>query len=692
MDRVDKYSMLKKILLSPWTALITLLLVLTVRVVDPTFVESVRLRYFDTLITSKAPTENNIYTVNIDEATLDKYGQWPLPRTEYARIIRDLYQRNAGLVVFNVLMPEQDRQGGDSALGQTLKEYPVILGNIPSAKSKNTPRNPGASIMNPEFTDRIIQYPGVIANVPVLENNAAGVGTVNTLPEVDGVNRRIPLIATIDGKLYPSMSMEVLRVAAGDPSFQVKLNENGVEKMRIPKFGPISTDSLGRIWIDYSQTNKSVGLTELPKDFDGAIVIVGLTASGLSNPVPTSKGAVYPHDVQASVIGTMMNGVVIQRPDYADTLEIASIAIAGLLLLFLTRYVYAGLATVVVLLVAGFVGSWYSYSLYNFLFDGTAFAIGTLLVALHAYGVKFVSEFLQKMQIKKQFGSYLSPALVEKLQKNPELLVLGGESRELSIMFTDVRGFTSISEHYGKDVQGLTKIMNRYMTAMTGSIIDNGGTLDKYIGDAQMAFWNAPLDDPNHAKNAVRTALQMLGKLDGFNEEVSKEGVPPFGMGLGINTATVVVGNMGSSQRFDYTCLGDGVNLASRLEGQSKPYGVRIVLGADTARQVSDTYFTLELDCIAVKGKKEGVNIYTVLETDTNAMVEYIATRELHELMLDYYREQKWSSALHMIDKLKDEFDGKMEFYYEMMVERIGELRTSQLPDDWDGVYRATSK
>jgi adenylate cyclase len=296
------------------------------------------------------------------------------------------------------------------------------------------------------------------------------------------------------------------------------------------------------------------------------------------------------------------------------------------------------------------------------------------------------------MQIKKQFGSYLSPALVEKLQKNPELLVLGGESRELSIMFTDVRGFTSISEHYGKDVQGLTKIMNRYMTAMTGSIIDNSGTLDKYIGDAQMAFWNAPLDDPNHAKNAVKTALQMLGKLDDFNNEVAKEGVPPFGMGLGINTATVVVGNMGSSQRFDYTCLGDGVNLASRLEGQSKPYGVRIVLGSDTASQISDEYFTLELDCIAVKGKKEGVNIYTVLETDAGAIAEYIATKELHDLMLDYYREQKWSSALHMIDELKGEFDGSMDVYYDMMIERIGELRTSQLPDDWDGVYRATSK
>jgi adenylate cyclase len=234
--------------------------------------------------------------------------------------------------------------------------------------------------------------------------------------------------------------------------------------------------------------------------------------------------------------------------------------------------------------------------------------------------------------------------------------------------------------------------MNRYMTAMTAKIIENEGTLDKYIGDAQMAFWNAPLDDPNHAKNAVRTALSMMGSLDAFNKEISAEGVPPFGMGLGINTATVVVGNMGSSQRFDYTCLGDGVNLASRLEGQSKPYGVKIVIGANTNEQIKDTYFTLELDCIAVKGKNEGVNIYTVLETDANAMAEYLLSRELHDLMLDYYREQKWSSALHMIEKLKGEFDGNMDIYYDMMIERICELREKNLPDTWDGVYRSNSK
>jgi adenylate cyclase len=685
-------KIIKKLLLSPWTALATLALIIGVRATDPTFVESVRLRYFDTLIVSKEITQNNIITVNIDEDSLSKYGQWPLPRGEYGKIIEELYKKNAGLVVFNVLMPNPDRSGQDDRFAQYLNKYPVILPSSPAEQTKNKPRNPGSAVVGSQHTDMIVQYPGLIANTPIVENAAAGIGITNTLPEIDGVNRRIPLVITVDGKIYPSLSIETLRVAAGDSTVQVKLNELGVEKMRIPKFGPIATDSLGRIWIDYSQKSQSYSLTNLPKDLNGAIVIVGTTAAGLSNPVPTSIGAVFPHELQASVIGTMMNGVVIQRPDYADGLEIIAIAVMGIILLFLTRYIYVGLASVIIICVGVVVGSQYMFSNYLFLFDATAVLSGTVLVSLHAYGVKFISEFLQKQQIKKQFGTYLSPALVEKLQKNPELLTLGGESRELSIMFTDVRGFTGISEHYGKDVQGLTSIMNRYMTAMTAKILENEGTLDKYIGDAQMAFWNAPLDDPRHAHNAVRTAISMLGSLDAFNMEIAKEGVPAFGMGLGINTDTVVVGNMGSSQRFDYTCLGDGVNLASRLEGQSKPYGVRIVIGALTAEKIKDEYFVLELDCIAVKGKTQGVNIFTVLETDSNSMVEYLQTRELHDLMLAHYREQKWSSALNLLEKLKGEFDSNMDHYYDMMIERIGELREANLPNDWDGVYRATSK
>jgi len=238
---------IKKILVSPWTALLTLALIVSIRIADPVFIESIRLRYFDTLITSKASTENNIVTVNIDESALDKYGQWPFNRKIYAQLIEDLYRRNAGLVVFNVLMTEKDRQGGDGNLAATLNEFSVILPNMPADRMKNTPKQPGTAVIGAEFSEMIVGYPGIIANIPLLEQRAAGVGIVNTLPEVDGVNRRLPLVIAVDGRVYPSLAMESLRVAAQDSTTQIKLNEGGVEKMRIPQFGPISTDNLGRV-------------------------------------------------------------------------------------------------------------------------------------------------------------------------------------------------------------------------------------------------------------------------------------------------------------------------------------------------------------------------------------------------------------------------------------------------------------
>jgi adenylate cyclase len=362
--------------------------------------------------------------------------------------------------------------------------------------------------------------------------------------------------------------------------------------------------------------------------------------------------------------------------------DLAAFFLLALSLIVLSRVRYSAVFILALL------GSYFYLPIYLFqtqhiLFDVTFNILGALIIYMHIYTVKYISEYLQKMQIKKQFGTYLSPAMVEKLQKNPELLQLGGDSRELSIMFTDVRGFTTISEHYGKDVQGLTKIMNRYMTAMTRRIIENEGTLDKYIGDAQMAFWNAPLDDKYHAQNAVRTGLAMLNDLEKFNEEISKDGVPAFGMGLGINTDTVVVGNMGSDQRFDYTCLGDGVNLASRLEGQSKPYGVKIVIGPKTAEQVKDKYQVVELDLLAVKGKTEPVKIYTVFEKK-----DPIAEKT-HNMFIGAYRSGNWNMARSTLLAMRTMWNGELAQYYDMMYDRI---LNKEPPENWNGVYVATSK
>jgi adenylate cyclase len=678
----------RKIIVSPWTALITLALVVGVRVADPVFVESVRLRYFDTLITAKEPTFNNIVTVNIDEATLDKYGQWPLPRAEYAKIIRDLYQRNAGLVVLNVLMPEPDRTGGDSALGQALKEFPVVLGSAPSTKTKNEPRNPGSAVLNPEWLDQIVQYPGLIANIPILENNAAGIGVTNTLPEVDGVNRRIPLIVTVNDKLYPGIAMETLRVAAGDSTFQVKLFEGGVEKMRIPKFGPVTTDNLGRIWIDWSQQSRSFSLTSLPKDLEGAIVIVGPTAAGIGNPLPTAKGAVWPHEVQATVIATMANNVVIQRPDWADGAEILIILALGLIIIGLSRWTYVGIITTVTGIAACIVASRYGFSEFNILGDATASTAGLVLVALHTYGVKFVSEFLQKQAIKKQFAGYCSKEVVEMLQKDPDL-IKRGVRKDVSVMFSDLRGFTPIGEYYGDDVAGLGKYMNGYMDAISQPMLDNKGMIIKYVGDASMHIHGAPIEDPNHAHTIVKVGLEMLDKVDEYTKIMEAQGLPPAAMGWGCNSGIGFIGEMGSTDRHSYDILGDMVSTAARLEARCKAYGVLCIIGAETYNRTKDDFFYLLLDNLQPKGKTVADLIYTALRTRGK---DYSLDRDMHNTMHGLYKKKKFDEAAEMCKKLIGNFDGQMDKYYKIWIERCEFMKQQDLGDDWNGEFVAHEK
>jgi adenylate cyclase len=671
--------MFKKILISPWTALLTLAIIVGLRVADPMFVESVRLRYFDTLVTSRPAETIGVSVVNIDEKALEKYGQFPFSRDTYGAIIRDLYRRNAGLVVFNILTPDKDRMGQDTAYVQALKQFPTVLPNVGSQTSRNTPKVSGSIVIGP-YKRPFIVYPGIIANVPAIENAAVGVGLVNTLPEVDGVVRRMPMVADSQGKLYPSLAMEVMRVAAGDSTFQVKINETGVEKMRIPKFGPVVTDSLSRIWIDWSLTPERYSLMNLPKDFDGEIVIVGVSAQGLANPVATSLGEMLPQDLQAAVIGTVIanrDRPAISRPDWADGAEILAIVIAGILLLFLTRWTYVGLASGVIALGILYPLSQYVYTANAWLFDITALAVGLTVILLHAYGVKFVSEFLQKQQIKKQFGSYVNPTIVERLQQHPELIKLGGEKKMLSVVMTDMRNFTALGESYGEaGVEDFTRVMNSYMTALSRPILKNDGTLIKFIGDASLHIHGAPLDDPDHAYRAVQTALEMIEAVKGFNEELAVLGKPPVGMGAGVNTGEIVVGNIGAESKFGYDVLGDPVSLAARLESQTKGYGVLMIISENTARLVEDRFTLWELDNIAVKGKTEPVRIFAIHEP----------TDEHKEFLNNYYT-GNWSKALKMILECKNAAPD-MEKYYDAMADRLDQGK----PKTWNGYFVATSK
>jgi adenylate cyclase len=687
---------MKKILLSPWMALITLALVLFVRMLDPGFVESVRLRYFDTLVTSQPAKDVPVYTVNIDEATLDKLGQFPFPRDMYADIIRELYKREAGLVVFNVLMPEKDRFGKDAVLGDTLGKYPVILPSLGSERSKNTNHGSPAQVIGMDPSGIVVEYPGLISNVEPQESRAAGVGVVNTFPEIDGVVRRMPLVILSQEQLHPSLALETLRVAAKDPRFQVKIGDMGVEAVRVPKFGKIPTDDVGRVWIDWSASPREFSYMKLPESFDGGIVVVGLSAAGLVNPIATARGEVWPQYLQGALIGTMVTQSNIQRPGYSNDLEIIAILAAGLLLLFLTKWTYVGLGATLVLAAGNVFASQYAYASYAYLFDATAFTFGILLVALHAYGIKFVSEFLQKSQIKKQFGSYVNPIIVERLQKDPSFIKLGGEKKELTVMMSDMRNFTGLGETYGDDVVAFTHTMNRYMTAIAEPILRNNGCLIKFIGDASLHVHGAPIQeaqDPDHILAGVRTGLEMLHAVELFNIELEKEGKPKVGCGIGINTGPTLIGNIGSKDRFAYDVLGDSVSLTARLEGQTKNYGVLIIISEATQSRVGDNYFTLPLDCIAVKGKNIGVNIFTVFyNPDENVAEEWRSAKEHHELMLEYYRKQQWDKAIELCQELTGEFYGNMDHYYELWIERIAEMRSRNLPADWDGTYRATSK
>tara|TARA_B110000503_G_scaffold135584_1_gene216430 strand:+ start:2110 stop:4158 length:2049 start_codon:yes stop_codon:yes gene_type:complete len=682
---------MKKIILSPWWALLTLCLVMGLRIIDPSFIESIRLRYFDTLLTHDIK-QSNIIVVNIDEETLKIKGQFPFPRNLYADIIKDIYNHGAGLVAFNLFLPEHDRFGQDDALTQVLKDYPIILPQIGTSDNitqSYKPFRPGVSIIG---TGEVgVNYESILPNIQVFNDNASGIGIVNTLPEVDGITRRIPMVVSSKEKLYPSFGLEILRVAAGDISFQVKVNKGSIEAVRIPKFGKIQTDSLGRIWIKPSK-HKEYSAVKLPKDFEGAIVIVGLTANGISNPLATSEGAVFPHRFQAGIIDTISNGVNISRPDWSTVSELLTTLVLSIISILFTRCRF-GIVLFLGILFSLYPVSLYLFTMSNYLFDITTPILAIVAVYGHSYTVKFLSELGQKLLIKKQFGSYVSPIMVERLQKHPELIKLGGERKDLSIVMTDLRGFTTLGESYGNDVEGLTAIMNDYMTAISEPVLKNDGCLIKFIGDASLHVHGAPLDDMNHATIAVKTALEMIDAVDGFNETLIAQGKPIVGMGAGVNTGQTLIGNIGSKSRFGYDVLGDSVSTAARLEGQTKSYGVLLIIGPDTAEIVKNDYFVIKLDNIAVKGKTVGLDIFTVLQPNDMNILEFSNARSLHNDMIVCYNNQEWLKAITLCMELTESFDSVLSFYYTMMRSRILEYKKDDnFPKEWSGTFVATSK
>ena len=681
-----------------WIISLSVILVLCgIRFADPWFLDVVRLKALDQHQRNQTQESlGNLVTVEINNETLRKKGQWPWDRKTLSNEIIRLYESGAGMVVLPILFAQPDRFGGDDTLADVLNQTPTIIGQIPTIQEGNSGVTRGVATVGEPWNGWVYQYPGAIGPIPSLAENSHAVGMMIIAPEKDGVVRRMPLVVAVGDELYPSMSMEILRMIAGDISYQMKTSVAGVEKLRIPKFKMIDTDAHGNIWLDFKWKTPVHALHDELPDLTGKIVIVSITASGLDSAVSTPVGVIYSHDLIGASVATMMTGRNITRPYWTNLAELgASFGLAlVLMIVVLLLPWYFGAALMPATIVGLFYGSSHLFTKHDYLVDWS-YPVLTVFIAWSAAAfLRFMEEHKLRMQIKKQFEHYLAPAMVKKLQKNPDLLKLGGDTRELTLLFCDIRGFTPISEQYKTDPQGLTKLINRFLTPMTDIIMINDGTIDKYMGDCIMAFWNAPLDVEDQRKLAIKTSHEMIEHLKKLNAELEAENSLPINIGIGLNTGDVVVGNMGSNQRFDYSCLGDAVNLASRLEGQSKGYGVGLILGEETARDMDDEFVILELDKIAVKGKTEGVKIFTSLGTHEELMgtMNYVMAQRQHEKFIHWYRSKAWKLARKWVDDLENEFGGMMKGYYSMMRDRIEELEKEDLPDDWDGVYRATTK
>jgi len=609
-----------KYLTSIWTSLALLVLLVGIRVSDPILVEQTRLNVFDQYVKS-IPEEisNDIVLLNIGEESLENLGQFPWPRQTYAQMISDLRQAGAGMIVFTIMFPEEDRFGGDETFASWMKDNGIILAQDADARgrSEKAPYVGYATFGTADPLDFIYKYKGLITNIDVLEDNAWGVGLINASPEVDNITRRIPLISQINNQLYPSLALETVRAMQNKLSYTVKANEAGIESIVLRPF-EIPTDADGSIWLKWNNKFPELEYKRLGDnlgELNGETVIIGVSAKGLANQISTPNGLIYPHQLQANALQTIISENPISRPLWTTTAEIAIMSLGGLIIILSMYYLpiwISGLVFVTLSAGTGYL-SWTMWSDQQILLDLSWILILYILLLTSTGFNNFYRQYMLRQQIKKQFGTYVSPDLVKELQKNPDLLRLGGDQRYMTFMFMDIVGFTPISEHYKtlNNPAGLVDLINNYLDKMTKIILKNGGTIDKFMGDCIMAFWNAPLRCEDHAARALDTAEEILEAADEFIIELEKKGLPRIDIGIGINTGECIVGNMGSEARFDYSVIGDAVNLASRLEGQTRNYdGVRVLLGQEThyscpARSVR------YIDEIQVKGKSEAIKVYT---------------------------------------------------------------------------------
>ena len=561
--------------------------------------EVLRLKTFDAFIETPEPS-GNFVILNITEEDVRERGGYPFPRQDLAQIQIDLLNKGALGVGWVILFPQPDRFEGDEIFAEALSYAPSILA-MPEYDNGIYPKTHGTVILGPDVD--LPKATGFLQNIPKLQESASQ-GAVSAPVDVDNLVRRIPLLQQTPDGWVASFGTEVLKVLVGGKTYQIKTNDNGIEQIRVRGLNPISTDSLGRKWISWVDTPQTT-LAEM--NVAGKFVFVGVTAKGVMPTLATPNGLLEPHKIQSALAESILiNSPFI--PDYRLFAELLILTVSGLLIAFAISYfgitwglVLAGVS----MLSVGSLG--YYFISIGYLIDVTWSLISMLLIGTQQFYLNFRTQYKLRQQIKKQFEHYLDPRQVKQLQDNPELLKLGGERRYCTFLFTDVRGFTSLSEKL--EPEQVTDIMNKALTIQSDAVKKYGGMVDKYIGDAMMAIFNAPLDLDMHEDRAILTAVEIKKKM--------REAGLGIDIGIGINSGVAVIGNMGSETRFDFTALGDAVNLAARMESSCKEVGEDIVIAQGTAEQ---TDIKLDrLDDIYVKGKEKPIQIYTISENATRA-------------------------------------------------------------------------
>ncbi len=714
-----------------------LALVLALRVFDPGGVlEEVRLRVFDGYqrLSPRVAEASAVRVIDIDDESLSRIGQWPWPRTVIADLVTRLSGAGALAVALDIVFPEADRTSPsevtkfwpqaeglrpllaqlpdhDAVFAEALAASPSITGFALTGDANDRVPVRKGSFAHAGIDPRpfIPGFSGAVASLPVLEGAARGNGSLNQVPEPDGMLRRVPLVLRLGDRIYSSLVTEALRVAQGAGTIIIRASgaqatasfgaETGIDSIKIGDF-VVPTDANGKFWLHYAPISRErtvpawkVLAGEAGEDtFDGTIVLVGTSAAGLLDLRPSPLDPALPGiEAHAQAIEQILAGRALERPDWADGAEILYVAALGLALVLALRRIGAlwsaaagaGAAALAV------TASWQAFRHVGFLVDPVTPFAATLAVYVAATLISYIAAEREKREVRTAFSQYLAPAMVERLAADPSQLKLGGETREMTFLFCDVRGFTTISEGYKSDPQALTRLINKFLTPMTDRILASRGTIDKYMGDCIMAFWGAPLANPEHAHAGVVAGLEMHRVLNELQPKFKEKYKLEIKIGVGLNTGRMSVGNMGSQIRRAYTVMGDAVNLASRLEGITKEYGADIIVGEETMKAAPELVFR-ELDRVCVKGKENAVTIYQPIGLRSEVSADTIKLLEAFQEALATYRRQEWDKAESLLKVLKETSYGNK--LYDLFLSRIPVLREKDLGPNWDGAFTFETK